>query len=207
MRSLLIIATALLTGTTGFTQTGTPVHSSNTPLIYGETTIGPGNYASANMALNVFVARDNILSLQYAYGSHIAPNVPSDYNGGLLGSAPEQSITSLGLCYGKVIRSGSPYVRYTIKGGISAGYLHTPTNFQADNSGWFGANYNYATRNQFLAGLVLNPSVEFPLTRHFGFTLGGYANINAWSSVFCIRGGIIFGKLRNRIHPINIAAE
>jgi hypothetical protein len=47
-------------------------------------------------------------------------------------------------------------------------------------------------------GLTLDPTIEFPLSRGFGFSIGLYSNINAINSVFGADANMIFGKLRGK---------
>ena len=82
-----------------------------------------------------------------------------------------------------------------LKGGVSAGNVKTPTNFERGGS-ILSANYDYSYSNRLIAGIMLNPAIECPIKRNPGFAAGGYANINTISPVFDLEISFLFGSLR-----------
>jgi len=184
---------------------------SNEPYIYGELGGGDGTHNTYKAALNTIFGAHNVISLSYYYSLHRAPNIPADYNAnGLFGTIwPEQTVSAFGLSYGYAFFLNSPLIRFIIKGGLAAGKVQTPVNFVLVYSGGWGSGYSYSIEKQFILGIVFDPSVEFPLGRGFGFSVGPYANINPIKPVFGLDAGIIFGKVRGRRnnHSIHRANE
>jgi hypothetical protein len=201
MRSLLIISVIIVNtygSTFGQPETipanGGYVH--HIPFIYGEAGISYGTHLTGNFGINEIFTNDNILSFYFSASTHNAPDVPSDFRPGLLEAIPHQALYTVGFCYGKVFYTNTPSIRYVLKGGVCAGYARTPTDFVPE-SGWFNSNYSYTNNYQPVAGILLNPAIELPMNRNFGFTAGGYANINTISSVFGLECSVIFGRLRH----------
>lgn len=170
------------------------------PLIYLETGVGFGTHTSGFVDINCIFQRNNIISFYYLTSGHTSPTVPADYVPDIFNNKPWQTISMMGLTYGKVFYAHSPLLRYVIKGGLSAGNITTPENFvPATHSGWFNlsSNYTYSNHDQFAAGIIINPEIEFTLSRHFGFTFGAFSNINPVTSVFGFEVSMLFGKVRN----------
>ncbi len=165
--------------------------------IYGDIGGGYGTHGSFNMTMNVIDKKDNVFSLAYCFSSHRDPKMPADYHPGLFGFYPQQTLSMFGLMYGKAYSRSSSVVRFIVRGGLSFGTASTPDNYQL-SGGWFDSNYDYGTRKEFCAGIILNPTMELPLGRKAGLSLGFYGNINYVSPVFGLEGTMIFGKLRNR---------
>ena len=109
----------------------------------------------------------------------------------------------LALMYGKVFFYKNHYkVRYTLKGGIALGDAMTPTNYRSINLGTysynFGPDYNYSYHTVFNYGIVLNPTIELPISRGFGFSFGAFSIINPISSSVGLEANLLIGKLRNK---------
>ena len=165
--------------------------------IYGDIGGGYGTHGSFKMTMNVIDKKDNVFSLAYCFSSHRDPKMPADFHPGLFGLYPQQTLSMVGLMYGKAYSRSSSVVRFIVRGGLSFGVASTPDNYQL-SGGWFDSNYDYGSRKEFCAGIILNPTMELPLGRKAGLSLGFYGNINYVSPVFGLEGTMIFGKLRNR---------
>ncbi len=165
MKSIIIIIAALFCSYTGYCQ-------ASGPFIYGEMGAGYGTAFAFKLGVNTIFKTYNIISVDFYYTQRPAPDVPSDYHTGLLGGLPKQRLYTFGLMYGKVLFAKPQKIRYTLKGGLAMGSAMTPANFtQASYTGIynFDPNYEYTYHTVFNYGLVLNPTVEFPLGRGFGF--------------------------------------
>ncbi len=200
MRSLLIALLLYCCSTFVYAQTDSTAITAKIryPYIYAETGLSLGTHASAYADLNMVFQKDNIISLYYLNCGRNSPTVPKDYGTDFFGLQPLQIVSMYGITYGKVFYTNSPLLRYVLKGGISAGTVSTPVNFvKVYGGGWFGPDYSYTNDKQFTVGILLNPEIEFPLGRYFGFTFGAFADINPISTVAGINLGLIFGKVRN----------
>ncbi len=203
MRSFLF-ALSLMCGTTcANAQTGTSTSEAKPryPYVYLETALSLGTHQSAYSDLNMIFHNNYILSLYYLNCGRNSPTVPKDYGSDLLGFKPLQIVSMSGLTFGKLFYSKSPLIRYVLKGGISLGTVSTPENFVKvyHTGGWFwsGPNYEFTNHKEFTPGILLNPEIEFTLGRYFGFTFGGFADLNPISTVAGFDLGLIFGKVRN----------
>ncbi|RYD58955.1 MAG: hypothetical protein EOP56_01625 [Sphingobacteriales bacterium] len=174
--------------------------------LYGELGGGGGTHSGVKAELNGIINSKHIISLSYAFYDKTAGSTPADFEEPftVIGSGmPGIGVSMAALCYGRMINLPTPYVRLALKGGLALGTIQYPDNFRPRpvSKGMFSfsnQNYDFDYVVEDHLGIVLNPSVEFPLTRHFGFNVGLYSNINRRSSVFALEGGILFGKLRNR---------
>jgi len=168
---------------------------SNEPYIYGEVGAG-GSAGSSNayanglfqMTLNVIIWKNNIFSLSL-YNMQ-------DQDLYIFGPPPgtQASLTMVGLSYGKVFFLNIPSIRFTVKGGIASDAFIIPT----DNAISYGGGYYSSTMNENVIGFVLDPTIEFPLSRWFGFSIGPYVNINSVSNVIGVEASMMFGKIRGR---------
>ncbi len=169
--------------------------------IYGEEGLGYGTHFSFKTAVNC-ISNDHILSVSYYHNSRPAPDAPSDYRAGLLAGLPKQKLNMFGLMYGKVFYSQMHTTRYTLKGGIALGNARTPANYQENGIGGyiysFDPNYSYSYHTVFNYGMVLNPTIEFPVGTGFGFSIGAFSIVDPVSSSVGVEGSLLFGKLRNK---------
>ena len=196
MKKVVIIVIALLYSCGAYCQ-------SNNAFIYGETGIGYGSHFSVKAAVNSIFDSNRIISVGYYLNARPAPGVPSDYYGGIFGSKPQQTLNMLVLMYGEVFFDKNHFkVRYTLKGGIALGNAKTPTNYTSNNLGTYiynlGPDYNYSYHTVFNYGIVLNPTIELPISRGFGFSFGAFSIINPISSSVGLEANMLIGKLRNR---------
>jgi hypothetical protein len=191
------------------------------PFFYAEAGGAIGNINTGKIAFNSIFAHNNILTFGYYYSARKAPGMPPDFKD-VMGFNAKQTFHMAGLMYGKVIYSINPGVRYLLRGGISFGQVSTPKDFVLhhtagnNNSGLANltmvspiflllallpdgssSTYSYTTETKTIPGLVLNPSIELPVSRIFGFSVGAYANINSVSNIYGIDANITFGKVRN----------
>jgi len=179
-------------------------------LIYGEVGGGAGSGGSVKLDLNVLFRQDHLGTLGYCAYFHKAFNVPSDYQAGLLGGNPYFTVSIVTLMYGKTLFiPDHPHIRFTLQGGLGIGTLEQPENFRASAGNYIysGSNYDCDYVRSFIAGLVLGPSAEFPLTHGFGLKLGVTSFINYYSSSAEVEGSILFGRLRYKPHHRHIKIE
>ena len=169
--------------------------------IYDETGIGYGTHFSFQTAINCIFNNDQVAALGFYRNSRLAPDAPSDYHTGVLTGLPRQRLNMLGFMYGKVLYARNYKLRYVLKGGLAIGDATTPANFQPAGNGaiwYFGPNYTYSNNTVFNYGVVINPTVELPLSPYFGFSLGIFSMINPISSSAGLEANVIFGRLRDK---------
>ncbi len=173
---------------------------SNKLFIYGELGIGIGNFSGGKLAVNTIFDK-NIITAAFWPDFRRSPECPSDYTA-LFGNSVSQTMTTFGLMYGRVLYTHNNAVRYTFKGGIGAGRVVSPTNFVRQYNLWLGPNYHFERREENSVSLILNPSVELPYSRGFGFNFGLYGNINLINPSVAAEANMVFGYLRKKHkHP------
>jgi len=136
---------------------------SNEPYIYLDMGGGDGSHGLFQMTLNTVFLKNNIVSISFYYAWRRSA-IPSDFqpDGFNIPAYPQQTLSMLGLSYGKVFFSKTPCVRYILKGGLCVGGAATPVNFERKTTyGFFSSNYNYSLQKEFVIGAVLNPVIEF----------------------------------------------
>ena len=172
---------------TSYAQTGNV-------FVYGETGLSLGTHTSGKLALNAIINK-SIFSVAYFGSARKSPTVPADFQPFLWDDA--QTVSVIALMYGRVIYTQNNAVRYNIKGGIGIGKTMTPMNFVKANHGYLlGSGYDFERHEEQIVGLILNPCVELPFSRGFGFNFGAYANVNLVSPVAGIEATMAFGYLR-----------
>jgi len=73
-----------------------------------------------------------------------------------------------------------------MKWGLCAGVALTPVDFEYSTGGFLSSNYNYSNEEKFVIGAVLNPVIEFPVGRGFGFSIGPYVNVNLYAALLVL---------------------
>ncbi|MBK7336243.1 MAG: hypothetical protein IPJ00_08765 [Saprospirales bacterium] len=195
-RTLYFTLYLLLTGAASLAGQNTP-HKSN---IYLSALGGVGTHTTGTISLDLITPNNVFFSLGYRTHARNSPNVPSDYIGSALlfdsDGIPDQQTQLLTLTGGKVIPTGSPRIRFILAGGLGFGNITRPVNFVKEN-GLFN-NYDYDKETSPSFGLVLNPRVEFPLTRYAGLSVGAQSVLS--SKDFSVGPEILFhfGFLRER---------
>lgn len=181
---------------------------SNNTLVYGEIGGGVGNYRSFKGGVDVIFDGNNILTPCMYFNGRRAPNTPSDYQRGFLSGYPQQEFELFGLMYGKIIYTENPNIRIALRGGIMIGDYETPYDFNSSGETLLGPNYSYQYNHQLTGAVLLNPVLELPFSRHFGFSFGLFSLINGESSTVGGEANMIFGHVRNRSsHIINKQVE
>jgi hypothetical protein len=168
------------------------------PLLYLSTEIDVGNYWGVNANVNYVLK--NRYSLQVGYSGHIktAKSLPEDFDGGMFD--PYESFENIQLLVGRVVDlNAEGTIRLNFLGGVGYTFLREPINFQPDpHAGGFfdfGDNYDYDYDRRSVASIILNPKIEFPFTRVFGFTFSVLMQYNKERTFVGFGVGQILGKL------------
>ena len=166
-------------------------------LNYGEAAVSYGTHLTGKLAINTLFGRNNIASVSLFFSTHKDPDAPSDFKPGLVATNPQQTFYMIGVCFGKVLYTNDPHIRYTVKAGPSVGIVNTPIDYEA-NGNWFSSNYSFSHKAKFSAGLLINPTLELPLKRHIGFSCGIFSNVTINGIVAGGEISMLFGALRRR---------
>ena len=170
--------------------------------VFGYISIGGGLPANARVAFDLCFAQGITTSVFGQMTTRNSPNTPSDYQPGFVaigegyGRVPEY-LTTVGITAGKMTLL-SPYARLNIKAGVGYARLNAPEHFVLKPKDIlnFGSNYTYERHTHSGWALFVQPSVEFPLTRHFGIAVSPFVNINQFHPVFGVELATQLGYLR-----------
>ena len=189
---------------TSFAQDGKLMEAMDNIHIYGGIEGEFGNYVGIGASLNG-IWQKNAWGLSVSYLERNASNVPDDYSGKALftvgSGAPKQELKMGAATYGWALPAKNSLTRYVLRAGISVGVVETPTNYTSVSGSFLygnGPNYDYDYAQRTAIGFVVNPGIEFPCSRGFGFSLSFTANFNTISSSYTGNFGVLFGRLRKR---------
>ncbi|MFV0482539.1 MAG: hypothetical protein ACK5MG_00385 [Bacteroidales bacterium] len=165
-----------------------------------------GNYFGCDLNLNYVCKEKYSFKLGYIANTRKAKSQPEDYTVG----APIE-ILSLGLIqtYDKLngfqIGVGRIYKLNpsgTIRANLSVGLAYTiieePENWKKVGDGVLTENYTWNYDKQKTVSLIINPKIEFPITRVWGLTVSPMLQINKDRTYYGIGVGQMLGLLRKR---------
>ncbi len=119
--------------------------------------------------------------------------------------SPFDQIYSFKLLTGRLIKTKSKLVRFNLKGGLSYSRFIKVTSWEkVTRSGFFGSSYedyDYELEKLEGFGLVIEPSIEFPLTRVVGLSVSPFAYLSNQASAYGLNLEIMLGYLRDKRKP------
>lgn len=158
------------------------------------------SYSGASLSLQ-YVYKEKF-ALKYGSSSNIrvSQTLPKDYSGGLFSiSKPKDVLSFEYVTLGRVLKlKGTHLVRLNLAIGVARIREKTITAWEPTYGGILGANYLPETNLVESPGIILNPSLEFPLGRSIGLSISPYAIFsNKLQSVGC-SFNLMFGFLRGK---------
>lgn len=130
---------------------------------------------------------------------------PEDFNTGVVGilifglNSPIDQFENFGATVGRIYKTNQTG---TIRANLSLGIGYTvytePENWKKinDNPVSVTENYSYDKIEHKAVSLIVNPKIEFPFTRYFGFTASPMLQINKDRTYLGIGFGTMIGLLR-----------
>ena len=173
-------------------------------LIYLSSKSTLGNYLGGGITLDVI--RNNKYSLGIGfYEQEKKPgNLPSDYELGVFSlftfglGGVRDNIQTASFTLGKVLYNKSnPRIRYNIKAGFTYSVVKRPTNWVWHNDGLLSTeNYTYDYDKNHVIGILINPTIDFPLLKFLGFSTGPYVFMNQKTISYGIEITTLIGYVR-----------
>lgn len=173
-------------------------------LVYLSSELNLGNYIGLSGDINY------ILNETYTFKFGIVGNIrkpvnqPDDYNAGIIGVLSyglvkaRDHMQSVNIAVGKLYKlNQSGTLRLNAAAGIGFTNIQSTENWQKIDDATIGTNYTYDVVEKNTVSLIINPKIEIPLGRVFGFTISPMAIINAESSYY----GLGFGSMIGKISP------
>lgn len=184
--------------------------STDPVVIYGTGGVYLGNYIGGTFDLDWIFRHNYTVSMGVVGAYKDASTTPTDYSPGLesflsLGlSKPKDLIVSSQVKVGRILPiNPSGTIRAHLSAGFGYGVIREPTNWQAIPEASLVENYTWEYHNDPVMSLVINPKLEFPFTRYFGYSLTGMALINGRRSFYGIGVEAMVGVLRSKKKPAN----
>lgn len=174
-------------------------------LVYLSSELNLGNYVGIATDFNYIYEETYTAKFGLNANFRRSPDQPSDYNSGLAGlvtygAASAREITvDVHLMVGKLYNlNARKTLRVNAAVGVGYTSVETVENWQKTGSNFFSGNYTYDIRSKSTASLIINPKLEIPLGRIFGFTVSPSAILNSESSYYGIGVGYMIGLIRSK---------
>jgi len=172
--------------------------------IYITSELNLGNYCGIDFNLNYVFKEKYSFKLGYTGNLRKPKSQPEDFNSGIVGilifqlNKPVDQFENFGASIGriyKINRSGTIRVNFSF--GVGYTIYTEPENWKKiNNNMYLTENYSYDNIEHKTVSLIINPKIEFPITRYFGFTISPMLQINKDRTYFGIGLGSMIGLLR-----------
>lgn len=173
--------------------------------IYYSDGLNIGSYFGVDFNLNYIYKEKYSVKVGYIYNRRKPKNQPEDYSSGLanvllLGTTnPHDRMENYQLALGKIYSlNQNRSIRLNLSFGLAYTVIREPENWQKAASGFLVENYTWNYQTQHTLSLIINPRIEFPFTRIYGFSISPMVQINKDRTCFGIGIGQMIGLLRKR---------
>lgn len=178
--------------------------------IYPTIELNLGNYTGFDLNLNVVYEEKYSFKIGYTANRRTPISQPEDFSSGLLGLIPiakgevkpYDHFKNYQIGFGKIFILNE---RGTIRANISIGLGYTiikePEKWRK-NFTVFAPTYNWSYKTINTLSLIINPKIEFPFTRFYGFSVSPMLQINKERTYFGIGIGQMIGLLRKKTNHI-----
>ncbi len=174
--------------------------------IYSTGELNLGNYIGVDIGLNYVYKEKYSFKVGYTGNIRKPKSQPEDYTDGLFrlfsfGLAdPNDQFKNYQIGLGKIYKLNK---RGTIRVNLTLGLGYTtirePENWQMINNVFIvfiDENYTWDYKEYNTVSLIINPKIEFPVTRFYGLTISPMLQINKDRTYFGIGIGQMIGLLR-----------
>lgn len=157
-------------------------------LIYSSLKGNLGNYYGGGITFDLI--HKNKYSFGIGFYEHVKKpdDLPTDYKNGALSlltmgkGVARDNLQAVSLTIGRVFLSKSNSgIRYNLKAGVTYSVSKTPDNWVKQNEGGgllFVENYSYKYEKYREIGILINPTIDIPLFKFLGFSVGPYSFLN-----------------------------
>lgn len=177
--------------------------------IYASGEVNIGNYVGVDLNLNYIYKNKYSFKIGYSGNIRNAKTKPNDYSSGFVGALflglanPYDQIENYQISAGKIYNlNGKGTIRANFLLGIGYTLIKEPENWERINGGFLGENYTWNYENHKTISLIINPKIEFPLTRLYGLTVSPMLQINKSRTYFGIGIGQMLGILKHKKKPL-----
>ncbi len=174
-------------------------------LYYGSSEFNFGNYLGVSADLNYILDEKYTFKLGVVGNVRKPVNQPADFSIGIFGILslgliqPLERMGSVNVAVGRLYYLNSKKsIRVNAAVGIGYTEIRSIENWQKDLNPSYVQNYTYDKVDKSTVSLIINPKVEFPLGRVFGFTASPTAIINKESNYYGVGIGYMIGRIRSK---------
>jgi hypothetical protein len=164
-----------------------------------------GNYIGIDLNLNYVYKEKYSFKIGYTGNIRKPKSQPDDYSSGLIGillfgaANPYDQLENYQIGVGKIYKlNPSGTIRVNISLGLGYTIINEPENWIKITNGFLAENYTWNYNKYQTFSLLLNPKIEFPLSRFYGLTLSPLLQINKDRTYIGMGIGHMIGLLRNR---------
>jgi hypothetical protein len=173
--------------------------------IYATGELNFGNYFGADLNFNYVLKEKYSFKLGYSANIRKPKSQPEDFTSGVTGilsfglNSPVDQFENYGASIGRIYKiNQSGTIRANLSLGVGYTIYTEPENWKKINNSAVSVtkNYSYDKVEREAVSLIVNPKIEFPVTRYFGFTISPMLQINKDRTYFGIGLGSMIGLLR-----------
>jgi len=173
--------------------------------IYSTGELNLGNYYGVDLNLNYVLKEKYSFKLGYTGNIRKPKSQPEDFSPGVTGilvfplNNPIDQFENFGASIGRIYKiNQSGTIRVNFSMGVGYTVITEPENWIKINTDLVpvAKNYSYDYVEHKSLSLIVNPKLEFPITRYFGFTVSPMLQINKDRTYFGIGLGSMVGLLR-----------
>lgn len=155
--------------------------------IYATGELNFGNYFGADLNLNYVLKEKYAFKVGYSGNFRKPKSQPEDYTNGVTGilvfglNSPVDQFENYSATVGRIYKiNQSGTIRANFSFGIGYTVYTEPENWEKLNTNIVSVteNYSYDKVGHKAVSLIVNPKIEFPITRYYGFTLSPMLQIN-----------------------------
>ncbi len=173
----------------------------NTIYLTGELSLG--SYIGIDINLNYIYKEKYSFKIGYVGNIRKPKSQPKNYASGLTGlftfglSNPYDQFENYQIGFGKIYNlNENGTIRTNLSFGLGYTTIREPENWELINDGFLTENYTWNYKKYNTVSIVINPKIEFPLTRFYGLTISPMLQINKDRTYFGIGIGQMIGLLR-----------
>ncbi len=172
--------------------------------LYAAAELNLGNYFGGDLNLNYVLNEKYSFKLGYTGNFKKPKTLPDDFSTGVTGilvwglNHPMDQFENYGASVGRIYKiNQSGTIRVNLSLGIGYTIFTEPENWEKINDKLvhLQENYSYDNIEYKAVSLIVNPKIEFPITRFFGFTISPMLQINKKRTYFGIGIGTMIGLL------------
>lgn len=173
--------------------------------LYATGELNMGNYYGTDLNLNYVLNEKYSFKLGYTGNLRKPKTLPEDFSTGVTGilvwglNHPMDNFENYGASVGRIYKlNQSGTIRVNLSLGIGYSVITEPENWEKINNNLvhLQKNYSYDNVEHKAVSLIVNPKIEFPITRFFGFTISPMLQINKENTYFGVGIGTMIGLLK-----------